>query len=311
MKTIVAICVVFWMGMLARAQTNLLSEATDFMQSIGDFVSENFDVDEIEKDEVDPMQLNRFIAELESRFESTNVFELTSLRQSATNLLPVLLKFEETQPYAAWLETRLDFLDMLDELQNEVGPTNKFRGGQLPNPSPQTERKVWNAALQKRPMSARAASLLPVLKPIFISEQVPSELVWIAEVESSFNPDARSPVGAAGLFQIMPATAKSLNLSLFPKDERLQPEKCARAAAVYLRQLHKRFNDWRLVLAAYNAGETRVGRLLKSSNAKSYDAIATMLPAETQMYVPKVEATILARESRVLNELKAPRKPGA
>ena len=105
----------------------------------------------------------------------------------------------------------------------------------------------------------------------------------------------------------MPDTARALKLSLHPRDERLQTEKSARAAARHLRRLHARFGDWRLALAAYNSGETRVDDLLKKSKAGTFDAIADRLPAETQMYVPKVEATVGKREGLALAELKAPK----
>ncbi|HYG34591.1 MAG TPA: lytic transglycosylase domain-containing protein, partial [Clostridia bacterium] len=146
------------------------------------------------------------------------------------------------------------------------------------------------------------------LKPVFVAQRVPPELVWVAEVESSFNPQARSPVGAAGLFQLMPATAKRYGLkTTWPLDQRLKPEPSARAAAQYLQYLYGRFKDWRLALAAYNAGEGTVQKLLTRHKASSFDAIATRLPAETQMYVPKVEATLLRREGIKLSELKVPR----
>ena len=57
-----------------------------------------------------------------------------------------------------------------------------------------------------------------------------------------------------------------------------------------------RLKDWRLALAAYNAGEGTVDKLLAGRKTKTYDTIATRLPAETQMYVPRVEATVLRRE---------------
>jgi len=134
---------------------------------------------------------------------------------------------------------------------------------------------------------------------------VPPELVWIAEVESSFDPRARSPAGAAGLFQLMPATAQRFGLrSSWPWDQRLKPEPSARAAAQYLSFLHGKFKDWRLALAAYNAGEGTVQDLLTRRKAHSYDAIARELPAETQMYVPKVEAILLRREGVRLAELR-------
>ena len=105
----------------------------------------------------------------------------------------------------------------------------------------------------------------------------------------------------------MPATAKRFGLGTFPLDHRLRPEESAQAAAKYLELLHGQFKDWRLALAAYNAGEGTVERLLKQHNAKTFDAIATHLPAETQMYVPRVEATIARREGVKLNEMRLPK----
>jgi membrane-bound lytic murein transglycosylase D len=144
---------------------------------------------------------------------------------------------------------------------------------------------------------------VPRLKPVFAAQKVPPELVWIAEVESSFDPRARSPAGAAGLFQLMPATAKRFGLRRWPLDQRLTPEKSAGATAKYLQYLHGHFNDWRLALAAYNAGEGAIDRLLQERKAATFDAIAPHLPAETQMYVPRIEATLLRREGVKLSQL--------
>ena len=129
----------------------------------------------------------------------------------------------------------------------------------------------------------------------------------MAESESTFNPAARSPVGAKGLFQLMPETAKSLGLQTFLPDERANPEKSARAAAQYLRQLHGRFGSWPLALAAYNGGQGRVSRTLKKQNAKTFEEIADALPAETRMYVPKVLATIEVRAGIAPENIGAPR----
>jgi membrane-bound lytic murein transglycosylase D len=101
----------------------------------------------------------------------------------------------------------------------------------------------------------------------------------------------------------MPDTAKRFGLRTWPLDQRLDPEPSARAAATYLGLLHEKFKDWRLALAAYNAGEGTVQNLLKRHKANSYDAIASHLPAETQMFVPKVEATLQKREGMTLSEL--------
>jgi membrane-bound lytic murein transglycosylase D len=149
--------------------------------------------------------------------------------------------------------------------------------------------------VRNRPLPANAATLMPKLQAAFVAEGVPAELAWLAEAESSLNPMARSPVGAKGLFQFMPETAKAMGLSTFMPDERTHPEKSARAAARYLKSLHGKFGNWALALAAYNAGEGRVGRTLTKHGAKSYTAIADALPAETRMYVPKVCALIATR----------------
>jgi membrane-bound lytic murein transglycosylase D len=183
----------------------------------------------------------------------------------------------------------------------------KMTPGQPPpppvNPPPEEIREIWVKKISTRPLPEEAKPYVSRLKPIFSEQGVPSQLVWVAEVESSFNPEARSPVGAAGLFQLMPDTAKRFGLSTWPDDQRLEPEPSARAAATYLGRLHEKFKDWRLALAAYNAGEGTVQNLLKRHKAKTYDAIASHLPAETQMFVPKVEATLQRREGINLAEL--------
>jgi membrane-bound lytic murein transglycosylase D len=104
----------------------------------------------------------------------------------------------------------------------------------------------------------------------------------------------------------MPATAKRFGLSLWPRDQRFQPEPSATASAQYLKYLYDRFKDWRLALAAYNAGEGTVQKLLDRYKTGNYDAIAEHLPAETQMYVPRVEAILLQREGAKLEQLSAP-----
>ena len=114
------------------------------------------------------------------------------------------------------------------------------------------------------------------------------------------------PAGAAGLFQLMPGTARQYGLSTWPFDERFEADESARAAARYLAALYRKFKDWWLALAAYNAGDTKVQNLLNRHKATSYDAIATQLPAETQLYVPKVEAVLLRREGVKLSELSRP-----
>ncbi|NLB68346.1 MAG: lytic transglycosylase domain-containing protein [Lentisphaerae bacterium] len=157
------------------------------------------------------------------------------------------------------------------------------------------DRNYWRNAVQKHRMPKRASEMLPRIEPAFVAAGLPSELVWIAEVESTMDPKAKSPAGAAGLFQLMPATARSLGLKTSPVDERLNPERNAKAAAQYLNRLYGRFGSWPLALAAYNAGEGRVSSLCRKHKSNTFDAIAADLPVETQMYVPRVLETIRLR----------------
>ena len=252
--------------------------------------------------------VRRLFSDLTRRLEADNVYDLGPLKDTARRLLPVLQQSKDTRPYAAWLQTQLDYLEAADELRRQMQPQPPKRGAPAPPPPPtaQAQSTVWDKRLETRPLPPGARTYVPKLKPIFAAAAVPPELVWLAEVESSFNPEARSPTGAVGLFQFMPATARSRGLSLSPRDERMNPERSAQAAAKYLRYLYGRFGDWRLTLAAYNAGETRVATLLSQARTRSYYTIAARLPAETQLYVPKMEATVKKREGVALTSLRLP-----
>ncbi|MFH1476111.1 MAG: lytic transglycosylase domain-containing protein [Verrucomicrobiota bacterium] len=150
-------------------------------------------------------------------------------------------------------------------------------------------------------LSVRAdmAAMLPRLKKVFVEEGVPQQWIWMAEVESTFNPQAISSAGAAGLFQLMPGTARRFGLQTTPVDERMEPEKSAGAAAQYLKILHREFGSWSLALAAYNAGEGRVREIMKKRQARTFNEVAPYLPAETRSYVPKVMAIVALREDRL------------
>lgn len=292
----------------AQEQTLALPE---IMEDAQVWAQENLDTNLLNSFEnVDDQQAQRFFRELQKQFQGDLVINLAALRETAEAVLPLLENHEETQPYAVWLRTRLDYLQVAGELI-PTNPPPKVEPGQtarpLPNPSAAQEREVWVRKISRRSWPADASNHVQRLKPVFLAQKVPPELVWIAEVESSFDPRAKSPAGAAGLFQLMPATARRFDLSLWPRDQRFQPEPSANASAKYLRFLHDRFQDWRLALAAYNAGEGTVQKLLDRYKTRSYDGIATHLPAETQMYVPKVEAVLLRREGVKLSELTQPR----
>jgi len=285
-----------------------------------------------------PDRTRKAMDELQREFAGDSILDMTRVRRLAETVLPLLEEYEETADLAPWLRTRLDYFDVADLLAQEppalptsptpppgtntpasspatntagtvtVNPgTNNTAPKQVtqraPNPAASRQRTAWQKLLSKRPATPAAEAFARELKPVFQQAGVPPELVWLAEVESSFNPEATSPAGAVGLYQLMPATARSLGLSTSLPDERRQPAKAARAAATYLGKLHKRFGDWRLALAAYNVGEGRIRRTLDQKKATSFDEISSFLPAETQMYVPKFEAVLRRRENKGIDEL--------
>ena len=311
MKIVGIVLAIFLGGSrLLRADAPTVS-LPDILQGVQQFAQDNLDTNVLNAlPQVDDEQARKFLADIETQFQGEYVVDLAALRQTAQTVLPLLAANEETQPYAAWLKAHMDYLEVADEINVSVPPPTIAVTNQVvppvANPPPQKQREIWVKKISTESWPEGAKKYVPELKPVFIAQKVPPELIWLAEVESSFDRNAESPVGAAGLFQLMPDTAKRFGLSLWPRDQRFQAEPSASASAQYLKQLHNRFGDWRLALAAYNAGEGRVQKLLDRYQTKSYDDIAVHLPAETQMYVPRVEAVIKQREGANLEELSVP-----
>ncbi len=234
---------------------------------------------------------DEFAARLQHALENNSLEELAAYEPEARLALRALRTLPGGEEYADWLAERLDYIETAKTATLVPLPTRP-----LPGKAPVIPHyDLWLKRLQGRAAPPGAAQMAARLRGIFSAEGVPPALVWLAEAESTFNPSARSPTGARGLFQLMPATARELGLSTTLPDERTDPEKSARAAAKMLRQLHAKFRDWPLALAAYNAGPGRVQRTLDANHAKTFSEIASFLPTETRMYVPKVLATLSVR----------------
>ena len=129
------------------------------------------------------------------------------------------------------------------------------------------------------------------------ANHMPTDLIYLAMIESEFNPNAKSPVHAVGLWQFMSSTARRFGLTVRGKvDERRDPARATDAAIDYLSDLHDRFGSWYLAAAAYNSGEGTVLRALKRVTGKTtgtdsdFFRILPRLPKETQDYVPKLIA---------------------
>jgi len=283
----------------------------DLAESAQRWAAENLDDDALRiLRDADQKRVRQFLADIQKQFQKEYILDLAQLKETAKAIIPLLEQYEETVPYAIWLKNQLVSMDVAERLGELAPPSPKPEPGRAPappaTPEPQSVREIWIKKIAGQPWPPGAKRYVSTLKPVFIARKVPPELVWIAEVESSFDPRARSPAGAAGLFQLMPETARQYGLRTWPIDQRLKPEPSAGAAARHLKNLHAHYNDWRLALAAYNAGEGKVDRLLARQKIKTYDNIAKHLPAETQLYVPRIEATLLRREGLKLSQLRAP-----
>lgn len=131
-----------------------------------------------------------------------------------------------------------------------------------------------------------------VMDSVFTRYKLPVQLKYLAIVESELETKAVSRVGAVGVWQFMPATAKILSLKVSAKhDERKNFYKSTVAAAKYLRDLHRLFDDWLLVMAAYNAGPAPVYSAIKKSGSRNFWKLQQYLPAETRGHVKKFVAT--------------------
>jgi 2',3'-cyclic-nucleotide 2'-phosphodiesterase (5'-nucleotidase family) len=273
---------------------------TDQLYDMGKTLFETLASDEIKEQFEFPAkeQWDAFAARFQQALASDRLEDLMEFEPEAKAALTALRTLPGYENYADWLEERIDYVEAAKQAVARPVPAPP------PTPPPGKSGKttpfiphydLWLARMQTRPVPANAAKLMPGLRRSFVTAGLPADLAWLAEAESTLNPAARSPSGAKGLFQLMPATAKALGLSTFMPDERTDPEKSARAAAQLLGQLHTKFGDWPLTLAAYNAGAGRVQRTLDKMKAKTFGEIASALPAETRMYVPKVLATLMVR----------------
>ena len=138
----------------------------------------------------------------------------------------------------------------------------------------------------------RSPSYFRIMDTVFSRYGLPLQLKHLAIVESQLKTTARSRVGAVGTWQLMATTARFLSLKVnYRNDERTHLYKSTVAAAKYLRDLHKLFDDWLLVIAAYNSGPGPVYAAIKKSGSRNFWKLQYFLPAETRGHVKKFIST--------------------
>ncbi|MDR2955359.1 MAG: LysM peptidoglycan-binding domain-containing protein [Prevotella sp.] len=150
------------------------------------------------------------------------------------------------------------------------------------------ERYAGSLGRQVSYMLGEAQYYFPIFEDVLDREGLPLELKYLPIIESALRPVARSRAGASGLWQFMASTGKMYGLEVNTLvDERYDTYKATEAAVKYLKFLYNRYNDWNLVIAAYNCGEGRVDKAInRSGGQKDFWVIYPHLPKETRNYVP-------------------------
>ncbi len=169
--------------------------------------------------------------------------------------------------------------------------------------------KMWINYFQTRGRESfktwleRSARYAPYIQGELESHNLPTDLLYVAMIESGFSSQAVSSAGAVGIWQFIAPTGRRYGLSInWWIDERRNFTKATQAAIQYKKALYKMFQSWHLVSASYNTGENRIQRLIKKHQTNDFWELAEMktLPDETINYVPKIIAATLIAKSPAL-----------
>ncbi len=148
----------------------------------------------------------------------------------------------------------------------------------------------------------RSGRYVPMIRRVLREQGLPQDLVYLAMIESGFNPHAYSHARASGTWQFIYQTGVRYGLNADQwVDERRDPEKSTVAAAKYLKDLYDRYNNWYLAAAGYNAGEGKIDRAIKKYDTDDFWQLTKgkYLKNETKDYVPKlIAAATIARNPK-------------
>lgn len=162
------------------------------------------------------------------------------------------------------------------------------------NPGIEKFSSVYNQANTKlfKQINERNQQHFTIMDRVFLQYDLPVQLKYLAVVESKLKSTAISGCGAKGYWQLMPATAKLFGLKITAQqDDRTNCYKSTMAAAKYLKELYAKFNDWLLVIAAYNGGAGTVYKAIKKSGSRDFWKLQYFLPRECRIHVKKYIST--------------------
>lgn len=201
---------------------------------------------------------------------------------------------------------RISFVDTSDRLTNLLGTLNEPRWTEKEVKRLSKSVHAYLSAFTGRQYNRtlevlkRGDRYRPMIRAKLKRANVPLAFEALPMAESAYRFDARSSAGARGLWQYMPASARQYGLHVGSKlDERADPVLSTDAAIKYLRFLNRKFGKISILLsvAAYNAGEGRIARVVRKSGVRSktrgYSHVLRYLPKETRGYVPEFLASAL------------------
>lgn len=205
----------------------------------------------------------------------------------------------------AWLQTPTTLQELVGDRMScfETAAPHEFNNAVMAYVRLFTERQrgYTQRVLERREF------YFPIFEKYLAQYHLPDELKYLSVVESALLPNAKSGVGAVGLWQFMPPTASDLRLKRDEwVDERMHPEKATEAACRYLRSLYSTFHDWELVLAAYNWGTGNVQRVIRKTGKRNFWEMYPHMPAETRNYVPTFTAIMYAMTYAKEHDLHSP-----
>lgn len=236
--------------------------------------------------------------------------------------MPLQVASVNTIPVSSASDTSMVAQDSIPVMRVELTPDSVFieRLQQLPHvvelPYNTVVRRyilryLYHSPKQVAGLLQKEQYYMPIFWDILSQYDLPYELAYLPVIESALNPNARSHMGAVGLWQFMPATGKKYGLEINSLvDERRDPIKSTHAAAKFMNALYDVFKDWNLVIAAYNCGPGNVNKAIyRAGGKRDFWSIYPFLPKETRAYLPLYIAAVYSMNFAAYHGISAKEDP--